>query len=533
MTLARFRVSPLPNVLAMTVALAPTFSARATSPPMTGCPRTQVTLSKNTPVSITDSTTIESDIIVSGLDPYLWDLDVQTSITHSANGQLTVTLTSPAGTVVTLTSGRGGTADNVFNGTVWDDSANPDGQVPYSSNNGMVTDHAYVDSTLASPLVPEEALGAFLGEDPNGTWRLSITDGAGGDVGSLNSWSLTFATFPAAPNVLVGTGTINDDPVAISDGATLTSTISLSGLPGTICFIQAATNITHTAPGDLQISIRSPSGTIVTLTTNNAGSNDNVFNGTLWKDTAGTTNPPGPVTDTDYFPLVVETPVVAEEAMGAFLGEDPNGTWTLTVADIAASDTGMLHSWEIGLFGCSFLGINGNADSDSDGTGDACDNCPTVSDSTQKNIDGDQFGDVCDNCPSSANNDQADGDNDGRGDVCDKCPTVANSDQADGDGDGKGDVCDNCLSVFNADQADADGDGKGDACDNCSDTFNAEQADTDSDAIGDACEPPPPPPSDSSCGTCAPGVLPAALLNLSLMTWSRRRRGGRMASRSR
>ena len=45
-----------------------------------------------------------------------------------------------AGTIVTLTTDNGAGNDNVFSGTVWDDDANPAGQVPYTTNNGLVTD---------------------------------------------------------------------------------------------------------------------------------------------------------------------------------------------------------------------------------------------------------------------------------------------------------------------------------------------------------------------------------------------------------
>ncbi len=69
-----------------------------------------------------------------------------------------------------------------------------------------------------------------------------------------------------------------------------------------------------------------------------------------------------------------------------------------------------------------------------------------------------------DNCPDTPNPDQADADSDGIGDACDEC--------TDSDGDGLGDpgyaagICpvDNCPETPNPDQTDTDGDGIGDAC---------------------------------------------------------------------
>ncbi len=85
-------------------------------------------------------------------------------------------------------------------------------------------------------------------------------------------------------------------------------------------------------------------------------------------------------------------------------------------------------------------------DSDGDGIGDDCDNCPGASNPQQEDADGDCVGDACDNCVNDANYDQGDGDDDGHGDVCDNCPEAANDDQADADGDGLGDVCDDTVT---------------------------------------------------------------------------------------
>jgi uncharacterized repeat protein (TIGR01451 family) len=146
------------------------------------------------------------------------------------------------------------------------------------------------------------------------------------------------------------------------------------------------------------------------------------------------------------------------------------------------------------------VAADGCADPDSDGIStNAGDNCPDVANPGQANTDGDGQGDACD----------ADDDNDGVGDDADQCEgsssgtTVAADGCADPDGDGISTTAgDNCPNVANPDQADTDGDAQGDACDadddndnvadaadNCQFTANPDQQDLDGDGIGTACDP--------------------------------------------
>ena len=139
-------------------------------------------------------------------------------------------------------------------------------------------------------------------------------------------------------------------------------------------------------------------------------------------------------------------PPAGHQAHSSFNGTlDEIAIWdrTLTAEEIQAL-------YNNGLAGHGYTG---------DGVGDACDNCPVVSNADQADSDGDGVGDACDNCPAVSNADQADSDGDGVGDACD---TVADS-----DGDGIDDSVDNCPYNYNPDQNDIDGDGAGDVCDIC------------------------------------------------------------------
>ena len=79
--------------------------------------------------------------------------------------------------------------------------------------------------------------------------------------------------------------------------------------------------------------------------------------------------------------------------------------------------------------------------------------------STSNDIDSDGAGDAFDNCPNIVNIDQFDFDLDGIGDACDLTPN------GDSDIDGIDELSDNCPNTANVDQSDLDQDSIGDACD--------------------------------------------------------------------
>ena len=307
----------------------------------------------STPAAILFQTTNLS-VQVSNVLGKVWDVNLRTAITHSFPVDIDMFLTSPQGTQVHLTSssagnGNGGGADDVFNGTWWDDQA--------STN---VSDATYVNLVLQPFLQPEDAMSAFDGENPNGTWTLTITDTFIFDDGLLNSAQLDIATYIGQATCVTKSYT-NSILTPIPDNGSINPIINVVGLPYRISQVKIFTKITHTSSADLDIILTSPAGTMTTLTTDRGGVNDNIFNGTLWFDDAFISV--SSITNV-FMDNVVETELVPEGALGTFKGENPNGNWTLMVADDTANaEVGSLTNWYIEITTCSG-GVN---DVDGDG----------------------------------------------------------------------------------------------------------------------------------------------------------------------
>jgi subtilisin-like proprotein convertase family protein len=340
-------------------------SAIASAPPT---PRNCGSAMSGSPANVTPTVVpaigvATSTIAVSGLAAHMHDVDVLTNLPHTGPSDIDMTVTSPEGTVVTLTTDNGASADNVFAGTRWDDDAAPGG-VPTAAPTpiaGNVQIHPYSDGVTASPLAPEEALGAFYGENPNGTWTITVSDAGSAGVGNLLSWGLEITSLPATPPPASASSYTQSPGAAIPAGSAsvVTDEIEAFGESAYLGDVDVTTNISHTRMDDLQIALTSPGGTTVFLSTGviapsgASGVADNVFAGTLWNDDA---NPGGQVpyatnaglaSDHPYTNLTLASPLAPSEAFAAFRGENANGKWKLTVADQFAGDGGTLNSWNL------------------------------------------------------------------------------------------------------------------------------------------------------------------------------------------
>jgi subtilisin-like proprotein convertase family protein len=130
----------------------------------------------------------------------------------------------------------------------------------------------------------------------------------------------------------------NTTSTAILDNATTTSTIVVPSQSGaTITDLNVYVNITHSYTSDLRISLKSPANTTVALI--NSGLCGNSQNIAVEFDQTGANGAVGATCPMNNLY------VVPAASLAGFNGQLLEGTWTLTLQDVATQDVGTINSW--------------------------------------------------------------------------------------------------------------------------------------------------------------------------------------------
>lgn len=279
------------------------------------------------------------------------DVDVELDVRHTTPDHLDMYLVSPRGTVVPLATDLGGGADHVFSGVVFDDQAPPQ---EGGSSAACVRNVSYRDNVALGTVQPEGALSALFGEPAAGPWALVVADDTNGTIGTLRSWALVLTTRPAlplaAPPIVVQAAV--DTAIPENAAAGLAATLETSGLGKRLLGLRVFLDIAHPRADHLDLFLVAPSGARIDLATDIGGGAVDLFSGTAFDDREAE-----PVSDATL-PASGEAlaAVVPEGALGAFLGEDPNGIWTLEVVDDTRGQQGTLRSWGLELVATATCG---------------------------------------------------------------------------------------------------------------------------------------------------------------------------------
>ena len=192
---------------------------------------------------------ITSTMIVSDSGT-ITDMNVLLNISHTWTGDVIVDLTSPAGTTVRLVDQPGVPAIDT------DGCSEAFAAVTLDDSGGSSIEDA-CPITSGGTYTPNNPLSAFNGQNVNGTWTLTVTDGYSGfDDGVLNSWTLEYTKLVACvePDV----PTVSATPSSVCPNAS--STLNISGTLSDATAWQiytgscGGTNIGSTATGTYFVS---------------------------------------------------------------------------------------------------------------------------------------------------------------------------------------------------------------------------------------------------------------------------------------
>ena len=158
--------------------------------------------STDTPVAIPDNDAggATSTVNVTNSNTVV-DVDVRVNITHTFDGDITLSLIPPTGAPIVLSDRNGGSGEN-YADTLFDDEA--------------ATAIGSGSPPFAGSFQPDEPLSAADGIDAQGDWQLRVVDQAGADVGNIESWTLILSFPPQAcgPNALYLSHDLESDSCA-------------------------------------------------------------------------------------------------------------------------------------------------------------------------------------------------------------------------------------------------------------------------------------------------------------------------------
>jgi len=342
------------SILLFAAALLAASAARASAPSFLGTVTATIPgEGENLPIPDNGDGTALTVGATSTLPGTVLDVDVTVNITHPSVGQLQLYLVSPSFTVVTLMSKLGGNRAGVLAGTTFDDQAPPLAAPPPVTSAASVRNYPYGAVGTPFPMAhvqPHEALAKLVGEPAAGPWTLVVLDGTQGQSGTLVSWSLTITALagPAslsAPATFAGTG----GKIPDNNATGLSATIAAGGLGNRLWDADVAVSIRHPNPSELELYLTAPSGKRIDLVkrlSSQGTARADLFDGTTFDDQAGM-----PVSLVSPLPPsgTALTAVTPDGALAQFMGDDPNGAWTLTVADRVAGNTGTLDAWSLTL----------------------------------------------------------------------------------------------------------------------------------------------------------------------------------------
>jgi uncharacterized repeat protein (TIGR01451 family) len=167
-------------------------------------------------------------------------------VDHTFVNDLTFDLQSPSGTTVRVISRADLDGHNFCQVVLDDDTANPSIQTVISSQ-----------APFTGTWQPNVPLAVFKGQNPNGTWNLTVIDHFGKDTGSIRAFSLVITPAmcaAAAPLTANLTATKAVTGGSLVPGGTVTYTVTLANSGTGATFDEPGDEFTDTLPATLTLT---------------------------------------------------------------------------------------------------------------------------------------------------------------------------------------------------------------------------------------------------------------------------------------
>jgi subtilisin-like proprotein convertase family protein len=158
-----------------------TFTTGKTAQPSYASTDTPMPIPDNNPVGATSTIAVPDARIVQ-------DVNVTINVQHTFDGDLALSLITPAGQTIALSNPRGGSGDNYTNTILDDEAAGPiSGSAPFTGT-----------------FRPDSPLSVADGINAAGNWQFKAVDKSPQDVGQILNWTLqlTYATPSCGPHAI-------------------------------------------------------------------------------------------------------------------------------------------------------------------------------------------------------------------------------------------------------------------------------------------------------------------------------------------
>ncbi len=202
--------------------------------------------------------------------------------------------------------------------SIYSCTAESDSSYDTYDGTSMAAPHVSGVAALVKAKYPALTMAELKNRIINNTRPLSSLSGrtiSGGTVSAKRALANSGGSTPppiSSGNTFAASGL----PKSIPDRSTITSTITVSGQPGSLRLntVNLQLDVSHTYVGDLLITLQPPSGRSITLW-NRAGKSQNS--------------------------------IVIDQAISSKRKVRPNGQWKITIKDKASNDIGTLNSWSL------------------------------------------------------------------------------------------------------------------------------------------------------------------------------------------